>query len=123
MKNFGTVKCPPALSALTPKLICHQRPSGVPVKRRKVIFSVILASCSGGKPITSIMWIEGFEMLMLEVILCNAQCANIPLDSNKTNLFSLVNRDKLMTKESLKISFSKKFRKRRNSSMKKFPNE
>jgi hypothetical protein len=49
MKNFGTVKCPPALSALTPKVICHQRPSGVPVKRRKVTFFVILVSNSGGK--------------------------------------------------------------------------
>jgi hypothetical protein len=30
-------------------VICHHQPSGVPVKKRKVIFSVILVSNSGGK--------------------------------------------------------------------------
>jgi hypothetical protein len=49
MKTFGTAKCPLAPSALTPKVICHQRPSGVLVKRRKVIYFVILVSNSGGK--------------------------------------------------------------------------
>jgi ADP-heptose:LPS heptosyltransferase len=62
-------------------------------------------------------------MLMLNIIHWNAQFAKIQFNSNKTNLFSSVNKDSLMTKESLKISFLRKCRKRRNSSMKKFQNE
>ena len=62
-------------------------------------------------------------MLMLNIILWNAQFANIQFNNNKTNLFSLVNKNSLMIKESLMKSFLKKCRKRRNSSMNKFQNE
>jgi hypothetical protein len=49
MMTFGTAKCLLAQSALIQRMICHHQPSGVPVKKRKVIFSVILVSNSGGK--------------------------------------------------------------------------
>ena len=62
-------------------------------------------------------------MLLLIIILWNAQFANIQFNKNKTNLFSLVNKNSWMIKESLMKSFLKKCRKRRNSSMKKFQNE
>ena len=62
-------------------------------------------------------------MLMLNMILWNAQFANIQFYSNKTNLFCSVEKNSLMTKESLMKSFLRNCRKRRNSSMKKFPNE
>jgi hypothetical protein len=49
MMTFGTAKCLLAQSALIPRMICQHKPSGVPVKRKKDIFSVILVSNSGGK--------------------------------------------------------------------------